>query len=133
MRDLIQDFLRNAVLEEGGSPWVFLLITVALGGAASTLAGRAVAATWRPWWHVIAFTLLIGAVVRFLHFALFGGTLLSLQYYVADTAICLAFALVGFRLMRVSQMVTSYGWINERAGLFAWRRRRHSTHNPESG
>ena len=25
--------------------------------------------------------------------------------------------------MRVRQMVTRYSWINERAGLFAWRRR----------
>ena len=59
--------------------------------------------------------LLLGAAVRFLHFALFGGTLLSLPYYVVDTAVCLACGLIGFRLMRVAQMVTCYGWINERA------------------
>ena len=61
--------------------------------------------------------------MRFLHFALFGGTLLSFAYYVADTAVCLAGGLIGFRLMRVSQMVSCYGWINERADLFTWRRR----------
>jgi hypothetical protein len=32
--------------------------------------------------------------------------------------------LIGFRLMRVSQMVTCYGWINERADLNTWRRRK---------
>ena len=67
--------------------------------------------------------LLLGAAVRFLHFALFGGTLFSLPYYVADTAVCLASGLIGFRLMRVAQMVTCYGWINERRDLYTWRRR----------
>ena len=43
--------------------------------------------------------------------------------YGVDTAVCLACGLIGFRLMRVSQMVASYGWINERAGLYTWRRR----------
>jgi hypothetical protein len=34
--------------------------------------------------------------------------------------------------MRVSQMVGCYGWINERADLFAWRRRNAATPS-ESG
>jgi hypothetical protein len=119
--------LLNLLYEEN-SLWVFVLVTVILGGGAAALTGRAIAATWRPWWHVIPLTLLLGAAVRFLHFALFGGTLLSLQYYVADTAVCLACGLIGFRLMRVSQMVTCYGWINERADFYNWRRRA-----PESG
>ena len=67
--------------------------------------------------------LLIGWAVRFLYFALYGGTLLSLTYYVADTAVCLVFGLIGFRAMRASQMVTSYGWINEHVGLLTWRRK----------
>ena len=53
--------------------------------------------------------------MRFIHFALFDGTLLSLHYYLVDTAVCLAFGFLGFRLTRVRQMVTQYGWINERA------------------
>jgi hypothetical protein len=112
------------LLYEENSFWVFVLVTVILGGGAAALTGRAIAATWRPWWHVISLTLLLGAVVRFLHFALFGGTLLSLHYYVVDTAVCLVCGLIGFRLMRVSQMVTCYGWINERADLYSWRPRK---------
>jgi hypothetical protein len=100
-----------------------MLLTVTLGGGAAAMTGRAIADAWRPWWHVIGFMFLIGAAVRFLHFALLDGTLLSLTYYVADTAVCLAFGLIGFRLMRVSQMVTCYGWVNERAGGYTWRRR----------
>ena len=41
--------------------------------------------------------LILGAAVRFIHFALFDGTLLSLHYYVVDSAICLAFGLIGFQ------------------------------------
>jgi Domain of unknown function (DUF6867) len=108
---------------DGNSIWVFVLLTLIIGGGAAALTGRAIASAWRPWWQVVGFALLLGAAVRFLHFALFEGTLLSLTHYVADTAICLACSLIGFRLMRVSQMVSCYGWINERADLFAWRRR----------
>ncbi|HZO46998.1 MAG TPA: hypothetical protein VFB68_13965 [Xanthobacteraceae bacterium] len=102
---------------------VFVLLTLVLGGGAAALTGRAIAATWRPWWHVIPLALLLGAAVRFLHFALFGGMLFSLPHYVADTAVCLAAGLIGFRLTRVAQMVSSYGWINERGNLYTWRRR----------
>jgi hypothetical protein len=109
--------------EEASPFWVFLLVTVILGGSAAFLTGRAIAAGWRPWWHVVGFMLLLGMAVRFLHFALFEETLLSLPGYLLDTAVCIAFGLAGFRLMRVDQMVTSYGWINVRASGYAWRRR----------
>jgi hypothetical protein len=112
---------------------IFVLLTVVLGGGAAWLTGRAIAAAWRPWWHVIGFMLLIGAAVRFLNMALFGGTLLAPYFYAVDTAVCLGFGLLGFRLTRVSQMVASYGWINERAGLFNWRRRHDVTGASESG
>jgi hypothetical protein len=108
---------------DGNSFGVFVLLTLILGGGAAALTGRAVAMNWRPWWHIVAPALLLGAAVRFLHFALFGGALLSLPYYVTDTAVCLMTGLIGFRLMRVSQMVGCYGWLNERGNLYTWRRR----------
>ncbi len=110
---------------------IFLLVTIALGGGASWLTGRAIATAWRPWWHVLGYMLLIGAAVRFLHMALFGGTLLSAYFYAVDTAFCLLFGLLGFRFTRVSQMVESYGWINESAGRFRWRRRQDVTGAPD--
>ena len=94
-----------------------------IGGGAAWLAGRAIAATWRPWWHVAVYMLLLSFAVRFIHYALFDSTFLSLHYYLVDYAVCLVFGLLGFRLTRVGQMVTRYGWINERAGLLRWRRR----------
>ena len=60
--------------------------------------------------------------MRFIHFALFDSKFLSLHYYLVDYAVCLGFGLLGYRVRRVRQMVTRYGWINERAGLLRWRR-----------
>jgi hypothetical protein len=65
----------------------------------------------------------LALAVRFIHFALFDSKFLSLHYYLVDYAVCLMFGMLGFRLRRVTQMVTRYGWINERAGLLRWRRR----------
>ena len=68
---------------------VFLLVTVMLGGGAASLTGRAIAADLAAdGGRLIAYMLILGAAVRFLHFALFGGTLLSLHYYLVDSAWC---------------------------------------------
>ena len=55
---------------------------------------------------------MLGCVVRFFHFALFDGTLLSLRYYLVDAAVCLLAALLGYRITRVRQMTTQYRWLN---------------------
>ncbi len=76
-------------LSDEHSLGIFFLVSIVMGGGAAWLAGRAIAATWRPWWHLALYMLLLSLVVRFLH----------------------------------SALVTHYNWINERAGLFRWRRR----------
>ena len=103
---------------------VFILISILLGGGAAWLAGRAIASTWRPWWHVAFYMLILGVAVRFLHFALFDATLLSPQYYLVDTGVCLGLGFLGFRTARAAQMATQYRWINARTGAFTWERRR---------
>jgi hypothetical protein len=113
----------SALLYEEDSFSVFILVTIILGGGAAVLAGRAIATTWRPWWQIVAYMLMLGAAARFIHFALFGGTLLTLHYYVVDTAVCLMSGLIGFRAARAAQMVNQYRWINERNGWLRWRRR----------
>ena len=65
--------------------------------------------------------LVLGAAVRFMHFALFEGTLLSPHYYLVDTAICLIFGWLGYRATRAGQMVTQYGWLYDRSGWLEWR------------
>lgn len=110
-------------LYEEDSFGVFVLVTVILGGGAAALSGRAIAATWRPWGQVVAYSLILGAVTRFFHLALFDGTLLSLHYYLVDSAVCMAFGLLGFRAARARQMVTQYRWINMPGGPLRWRKK----------
>lgn len=102
---------------------VFLFVTVGLGGGAAALAGRAITLTWRPWWDVVKYMLLLAVAVRFVQFSVYQGEFLSLSAYLVDAAVCLIAGLLSFRLKRVQQMVTCYGWINERAGPFNWRNR----------
>ncbi len=80
---------------------VFLLVTLILGGGAAWLAGRAIALTWRPLWQVVVYGFILGGAVRFIHFSLFGGTLLSAHYLLVDSAFCIGFGLLGFRIARV--------------------------------
>ncbi len=102
---------------------LFLFVTVGLGGGAAALAGRAIAATWRPWWEVVKYMLLLAIAVRFIHFSVYQSVFLSLPAYLIDAAVCVFAGLLSFRLKRVQQMVTSYGWINERSGPLHWRGR----------
>jgi len=90
------------LLSDEHSLGIFFLVSVLMGGSAAWLAGRAIAATWRLWWHVALYMLPLSLAVRFLHFALFDGKFLSLHYYLVDYAVCFAFGLLGFRLTRVT-------------------------------
>lgn len=116
------DFNLAHFLYEENSLGVFVLVTLALGGGGAWLTGRAIAGTWRPAWQVAVYMLVLAAAVRFIHFSLFGGTLLSPHYYLVDLAFCLAIGFAGFRVMRVNQMVRQYHWLNSPAGRFRWRR-----------
>jgi len=123
----MMDLSIAALIYEEDSIGVFLLVSVLLGGGAAWLAGRAIAATWRPRWHVAFYMLILTVAVRFLHFALFEATLLSVHYYLVDLGVCLGLGWLGFRATRAAQMVTQYRWINARSGAFSWSRRSHET------
>lgn len=100
-----------------------LFVTGLLGGGAAWLAGRALALTWRPIWQTLAYTLLLGAAVRFVHFALFEATLLSLASYLVDTLYLIAVGALSWRMTRAAQMAKQYHWLYERAGPLSWRLR----------
>ncbi len=102
---------------------VFLGVTVALMGFAAFMTGQALANTWKPMWHAVVYGVLLGLGSRFLIFALFEGTLLSLTGYLTDTAALIVIALFAYRLNQARRMVTQYPWLYERRGLFGWRRR----------
>jgi hypothetical protein len=116
------DFSIPEFLTQERSLFVFFLATLLLGGGAATMTGRAIATAWRPWWHVVFAMVVLGVAVRFIHFAVFRSTFLTLHYYLVDTVTCLLFGLTSFRITRVGQMVNGYRWINRRAGPLSWRR-----------
>ena len=113
----------QGILYEEPSIWLFMLVTVILGGWTAWMTGRAIALTWRPLWQLPLYILMLGLFVRFIHFALFEGTLLSPYYYAIDTVFLIAFAVVGYRYTRTTQMTTQYRWLYERAGPLTWRAR----------
>ncbi len=101
----------------------FLLVTAFLGGGAAYLVGRAMAFTWAPRTLLVVYTFLLTAAVRFIHYALFHGTLLSLHYFAVDVVILGVLAALGYRITRAGQMASQYGWLYQRVGPLAWRRR----------
>ena len=112
----------------------FLIVTIILGGGAAFMTGRSLARSWKPFGLLVFYILLLGLAVRFLHWGLFldatyeswrnmQGSLLSLHYYLADTAFLIAAAASGYRLQRAKQMATQYRWLYERSGPLSWRKR----------
>src|ERR1041385_9089186 len=100
-----------------------VLVTGVLGGGAAFLAGRAIAQTWRPFWSVVVYMLMLGAAVRFVHFARFESTLLSPPSYAAATAYLIVVGALAWRMTRAGQMATQYYWLYARTGPLTWRER----------
>ena len=113
----------QGILYEEPSVWLFLLVTLVMGGWAAWMAGKACAETWRSVPLTIVYLMLVGAGVRFIHFALFHGTLFSARYYLVDTAILIVVGLVAFRMTRAGQMASQYWWLYERTGPLSWAER----------
>jgi hypothetical protein len=99
------------------------LVTGAIGGGAAFLAGRAIAQTWRPFWHLLIYMAMLGAGVRFVHFALFEATLLSPASYLVDTLYLVVIGSLAWRMTRAGQMATQYYWLYERTSPLTWRER----------
>jgi hypothetical protein len=101
----------------------FLILTVLIGGSAAWMTGRALARGWRPVWKLILAMLLLALAVRFFHWGLADGTLLSLHYYTVDAAVLVVIAYLSYRLARTSQMVTQYPWLYRRTSPLTWANR----------
>jgi hypothetical protein len=113
----------QGIIYEESSIWLFLLVTVIMGGWAAWMTGKAVASNWRPPATLAVYLLLLGAAVRFIHFALFHGTLISPRYYFFDTLVLFVIGFLGWRHTRAGQMTTQYRWLYERSGPLGWKRR----------
>ena len=105
----------------GKGLWVFLLVTVAMGGSAARVTGSAIAESWRSPWQILPAALLFACAARFFHYALFAEPLLAPRNFIVDCLTVLMFGAYGFQLTRARQMVKQYPWAYEPAGPFWWR------------
>ncbi len=111
----------QGILYEEVSIWQFFFVTCLLGGWAAWMTGKACAQTWRPYIALVVYILVLGIGVRFIHHALFEGTMFTLHYYIVDTIVLLILATLGYRYTRTNQMVSQYNWLYERASLLSWK------------
>lgn len=111
----------QGILYEEASVWQFFFVTALLGGWAAWMTGRACAQTWRPYFALVVYLMALGIAVRFIHHALFEGTMFTAQYYIVDTIVLLVIGTLGFRYTRANQMVTQYHWLYERTSPLGWR------------
>lgn len=103
--------------------WVFVLLTVILGGSAAWVTGKAIASTWRPFWQVPFYALLLTGCVRFLHYGLWDEPLFPPQNWAVDYLVLLSCAVLGYKRMRAVQLSTQYFWLFAPAGPLGWRRK----------
>lgn len=113
----------QGILYEESSIWTFAFVSVVIGGWLAWMTGRAMALTWRSLPQTLPCFLLTTAGVRFLHFAIFHGTFLSLHYYVVDLCIAVAIGGLGYRYTHTRLMTRQYRWLYERTSPFTWRER----------
>lgn len=103
--------------------WEFLFVTGLLAGGAAYLTGRANARSWGSDASLVIYMVLLAGATRFIHFALFGGTLLAPWYYAVDLIVITAIAFIGKRITRAGQMARQYSFEYERRNAFAWGRK----------
>ena len=100
--------------------WVFLILTVIMGGGAAFMSGRSLAIGWKSTWLLLGYMLIFGAGLRFIHFALFQDTLTSPLYYITQTLCIIGFAQFGYQATRTNQMTQQYPWLYEKTGPLSW-------------
>ncbi|RMF36871.1 MAG: hypothetical protein D6754_10595 [Alphaproteobacteria bacterium] len=101
----------------------YVFITLILGGGAAYMTGRAVANGWGGWLRLLIYLFLLSCAVRFFHYALVDGTLLTLHYHAIDLATLIIFGLIGRNVTRQRQMTRQYAWLFERTSPLSWRRK----------
>ena len=101
----------------------FLFFTIVLGGLGGIATGRAFAGSWKPLLTLPFALLAMAAAVRFLHYALAGEDLLSLQFYLVSLVFVALGAAYGFRAKRTEQMCRQYPWLFGKAGPVSWTHR----------
>jgi Domain of unknown function (DUF6867) len=98
----------------------FVILTLLIGGGAAWMTGRALAQAWRSVWQLVFYAAMLSFPLRFLHWSLAKGTLLSAQFLLTDAAILIGIGLLSYRLSQTTQMVTQYPWLYRRQSPLSW-------------
>ena len=88
----------------------FFVVTICLAGGAAWMTGRAMANVWGSNAMLVFYMVILAAATRFIHFALFDGSLLAGYYFVIDLIVILAFAFSGKAYTRARQMQSQYAF-----------------------
>ena len=88
----------------------FLLVTCILAGGAAWMTGRAIANSWGSNAALVFYMVLLAAATRFIHFSLFGGSLLTPYYFLVDLIVIVAIAFAGKAFTRARQMRSQYAF-----------------------
>lgn len=108
-----------------GSSWpVFLGFTLLLMGWIAFMIGQVLASTWRPWWQVIPYAILLELVDRFFTYTLFGSTLFSVDGLLIDILWLGGVGLTAHRITLARKMTLQYPWLYVRNGLLGWHERK---------
>ena len=107
----------SGVIWEADRFWVFVLVTLVIGGATAMATGRAVAQVWQPLSQALVYMIPLTFAVRFLHYALFEGYFISRENFaigawhlVVTFVILAAIGALGWRMQRASMMARQYSW-----------------------
>src|SRR5579871_3299117 len=108
----------------GSVSWsVFVGLTLIGFGWVAYMTATALGRTWRPWWHVLIYGVMLGVADRMMEMMLFQGYLLSGLGFVVATAYLIVVMLISYRIALSAMMISQYPWLYERTGLFSWRER----------
>ncbi|TCV74624.1 hypothetical protein EDE05_103380 [Neorhizobium sp. R1-B] len=106
-----------------GVRYLLRFLVLVIGFWTAWRAGKAAAEGWNNYLTVVVYTLLLGVVMRFLHFALFQGPFIDAFYYILDVVILLVFSSAGYRIRRTRQMVQNYYWLYEPTSAFSFKKK----------
>lgn len=104
-----------------GARYALRFCVLLLGFWTAWRTGKAVAEGWGSYPLVVAYTFLLGGMMRFLHYALFQGPFLSLEYYIIDVVLLIVLSSAGFRYRRTEQITNNYYWLYEKTSAFSWK------------
>lgn len=88
----------------------FLFLTIFFSGWSSFQIGKNISYNWLNKNMIFFYILLLTLVNRFIHFALFDSSFITIKYLISDYLILLSISFLSFRITRVNYLEKQYPW-----------------------